>query len=248
MNNRLIKIFAVVLCMIFITVAAMAVSAVEGDEQDGGASSTVSAATSSVQSTVSAATSSVSGNSSKNNSDATESTASSSDTASDAVSGNANATTSSNATSLDNESGNAESSSATSSGTTSSKTNRPIHSTGDGGNNFISEDGDQLASHNATTSQTASTGSGLISEEYVEDDDSDIDYFEGKADTVASNIYKIIWIPILISLLCIGALIYVNIWFQKKYPKRAKSGANSQKKDGPHRRKKSKKFKFTIEK
>ena len=246
MNNRLIKIFAVVLCMIFITVAAMAVSAVEGDEQDGGASSTVSAATSSVQSTVSAATSSVSGNSSKNNSDATESTASSSDTASDAVSGNA--TTSSNATSLDNESGNAESSSATSSGTTSSKTNRPIHSTGDGGNNFISEDGDQLASHNATTSQTASTGSGLISEEYVEDDDSNINYFEGKADTVASNIYKIIWIPILISLLCIGALIYVNIWFRKKYPKRAKSGANSQKKDGPHRRKKSKKFKFTIEK
>jgi hypothetical protein len=51
-----------------------------------------------------------------------------------------------------------------------------------------------------------------------------------------------------LALICVAALVFVNIWFNKKYPKPQKAGAkDTAKKDGPHRRKKNKKFKFTIE-
>ena len=238
MKNRLFKLFTVVLCMVFIVAMAITVSAVEPDDE-GSALSSVGTGSSSSQSISNETSSIASSTVSSEISSKDITTATSSDV-----------TTSDETGSSDSEIGSQDSSGseATSSGTTSSKTNRPIQSTGDGGSNFIDQDGDQLASQNGTTSQDSSSGGALISEEYVEDDDTDVDFFEGKADTVASNIYKIIWIPILISLLCIGALIYVNIRFRKKYPKTAKAGANGDKKTGPKRRKKSKKFKFTIEK
>ena len=58
---------------------------------------------------------------------------------------------------------------------------------------------------------------------------------------MASRIYSVIWIPIVISLICIGALIYVNIAFRKKYgavkseEKVVKKTANRRKKQSRRR-------------
>ena len=106
--------------------------------------------------------------------------------------------------------------SPTSSSTTSSKVNKPIHSGGmSGSGTFV----DNVPSQNVSTEIEEP-----ISSEYVEGTDEEIDYYQGKATTVASDIYKIIWIPAVISVLCIAALVTVNVMFRKKYPK-AKSGA-----------------------
>ena len=255
MKKRWVAVLAVILCMSLLTALAMSVSATEqgslGSVPSSGASSTASAS-----SDLGGSSGGNSSNASPNSSGEVQSGSSSDVTsgiASDTSSGDdvSDGGSSADSTSAGQTNSGSEISSGTentSSGTTSSKVNRPIQSTGQGGNNFIDQDGDQLASQNASTSSGTASGDGLVSEGYVEDDDSDTNFFQGKATTVAENIYKVIWIPILLALICVAALVFVNIWFNKKYPKPQKADAKgAAKKDGPHRRKKNKKFKFTIE-
>ena len=55
-----------------------------------------------------------------------------------------------------------------------------------------------------------------------------------RATTIANDIYKVIWIPMLLIVLCIAALVIVNVMFRKKYPKTAKSGASRRGRSSSH--------------
>ena len=224
MNKHLTALLVVILCMALAVTFGMTAMATEsGDGSSEGGSASSEQITSSETDSVSTSTSSDSETSSGDETNS-ESGASSGDETSSGDENSSNEGTSSD---------------STSSGTTSSKVNKPIYSGGDAdGNKFVEQDFSSGTS--STTSSTVSTTSSSITvsdepigDEYVDDPEHD-DHFQGQATTVAGDIYKIIWIPAVISVLCIAALITVNVMFKKKYPKGQKSGSSH---EGPHRRK-----------
>ncbi len=225
MNKKTTAVLVAVLCMALIVVFGMTATATE---PDGSSSSATSV--SSEQSTTS---------SEETNSDASNDTSiSSSDEAS-----SGEETSSGEGTTSDSETSSGEGTSSdeetSSEETTSSKPNKPITSGGGHGSTFVDETGSQLASEN-TVSTELEVGEDFISGDYNEGIDEDIDeYYQGEEQGfVADNIYKIIWIPITIALLCIVGLIVVNVMFKKKYPKvksgTARNGRNSN--EAPKRR------------
>ncbi len=44
-------------------------------------------------------------------------------------------------------------------------------------------------------------------------------HFKGETKKAITSIYKVIWIPILLIVICVGALVYVNVFVAKKYKK-----------------------------
>lgn len=221
MNKRLVSAFAVIICMAIMTVAAMTVSATGENESE---SSNVSVSSSEQTGTISSEA--------QTSSDVTDSESSSDKTESESSS--EVQTSSKNDTSSGKETSSEESNSGgtSSTGTTSRK---PIHSGGGhGGSTFIDQDGSDLASQNAGTTVTSSEAE-LISSDYSEGTDEEIhNPFIARAVSAADDIYRIIWIPIVIAVLCIGGLVAVNIMFRKKYPKKSASGASRRSKGESH--------------
>lgn len=230
MNKRLTAILVVILCMSLSVMFGMTVTATESDssEPTSSVSSEQGGSTSSTEST---------GNESTDSEVTSSETESGSDVTSSGDGTSSDVTSSGDETSSDTSSG----SGSTSSETTSSKVNKPIYSGGDAdGNKFVEQDfssgtSSTASSKPSTTSSSVTVSDEPIGDEYVDDPEGDEDHFQGEATYVASDIYKIIWIPAVISVLCIAALITVNIMFKKKYPKTSRGGSSNS--EGPHRRK-----------
>lgn len=219
MYKRLTALLTVVLCMALVVAWSMTAMATEPDGSSSQQGSVTSSQTSQTDTDF--------------NSSETQSTDSSD--SSDASSGDE--VSSEDGTSSEN--GNESSSEVTSgdetssvdgtssSDTTTSKPNKPIYSDGGGGGStFIEQDPSQLASLNASTVVNSVASDEPISSEYIETDEEIDEYYQTKTSLVADGLVKYIWIPITVAVLCIAALITVNILFRKKYPKKAKNGAS----------------------
>ncbi len=231
MYKRLTAAFAVMLCLALLTAFGMTASATgEGD----GESQPTSSAVSSTEADSSEASSST---------DTSSSEVSDGEQSSSELSSSSDSSSSSD-TSSETDSESSDSSDASSenssSGTTSSRPHNTIHS---GGNyrddHFIPQDFTSSTSSqdSAASSNTDSTSSDVTS--YT--DSADEEQYKGKAVSLADGIYKYLWIPVVIALLCIGGLVAVNAMFRKKYPKAGKGSHgthSSSSHDGPHRRRK----------
>lgn len=219
MNKKLVSAFAVIICMVLIAVAAMTVSAT-GEEGNNSSYASVSSeqtgtGSSSVQTSSGETVSR--DDSSKESSSAGGQTSSDNDTSSE-IEPSSESTTSSEVK-------------TSSTGSTSSE-KRPINSTGGhGGSTFIEQNVSQIASQNTGTTSSEAE---LISSEYSEGTDEEIDHFVARATTIANDIYKIIWIPITLAVICVIALVTVNVLFKKKYPKTARSGVSRREKTTSH--------------
>ncbi len=119
--------------------------------------------------------------------------------------------------SVENESSEEQTSSA---GTTSSKpsSNKP------GGATFIDETG-SVVSTPQVQSDINEGDEALYDEDLGVEEE--IEFYEGgRVVTMSSLVTKNMWIPILISILCIGALIYVNVSFKLKFATGRTSSSN----------------------
>ncbi len=209
LKNLALALFNV-LCIVLIVVSAITVSAV-GEEDSSlsqGSSETSSAASQTSSSSDSDVSSSTDATSSDNESDSTSSGDGSSD--------------SSDSSELDTSSVDSDSSVESSFDSTSSKntsSKKPVHSTGGHGNTFISQDV-TTGNQSVITSSAAPT----VSVDYVESSD-DEEHYVARSNSAASEIYKIIWIPIVLIVLCTGGLVTANVMFRKKYPKKAEDSA-----------------------
>lgn len=209
LKNGALALFNV-LCIVLIVVSAITVSAV-GEEDS---SSQQSSETSSVTEQPSS--------SSDNDSSSTDSTVSnneSEDTSSIESDLESSDTSESDTSSIDGDSSEEDSSDSTSSKNTSSK--KPIHSTGGHGNTFISQD-----VTTGTQSVITSSAAPTVSVDYFESYDDDEEHYVARSNSAASAIYKIIWIPIVLIVLCTGGLVTANVMFRKKYPKKAEGGVS----------------------
>lgn len=123
----------------------------------------------------------------------------------------------------------------TSSSGTSSK--KPITSQGSGGGStFIDESGSQIGQNNSST--TVSVPGNLIgTEQDDEEEEDDGNHFTGKTTFAATSIYKIIWLPILLIVLCVGGLVYVNVFVKKQYAIQKSSKKSKYSKSKANRRK-----------
>ncbi len=213
MYKRLTALFTVVLCMALIVAWGMTATATEPNESSSQQGSVVSSQTSTPDTDVSSSESASTDSSDSSNDSSSEETSS------------GEGTSSSEETSSDEDTSSGEGS--TSSEVASSKVNKPIYSTGgSGGSTFIEQDPSQLASLNASTVVNSVASDEPISSEYTETDEEIEEFYQTKTSFVADGLVKYLWIPISIAVLCIAALITVNIMFRKKYPKKAKNGAS----------------------
>lgn len=214
MNKKLSAILVVILCMALMVAFGMTAAATEPD-----GSSSTETSVSSEQSTTS---SSIETSSDTTTSDASSEAASSSDeqNSSGEETSSEGETSSETDTSSDEE--------TSSEGTTSSKPNKPITSGGNpDSSKFIDETGSQLASENQVSTD-GEHDEDFVSGEYEDGVDEELDEeYEGEnGGFVADGIYKIIWIPITVAVLCIVALVVVNVMFRKKYPKNKKGASH----------------------
>ena len=200
------------LCIVLIVVSAITVSAVGEDDnlssqQSSEKSSAVSQSSSSSKDNESVSSDSSSSDNESEDTSSTESDSESSDTSE------------SDTSTSDGDEEEEDSSDSTSSKKTSSK--KPIHSTGGHGNTFISQ--------NVTTSAPStilSSVASTVSTEYFESYDDDEEHYVAHSNSAAKAVYKIIWIPIVLIVLCTGGLITANVMFRKKYPKKAEGSAS----------------------
>ena len=113
-----------------------------------------------------------------------------------------------------------ESSSEEETSSTASTTSKPGQSSAKpgGGSTFIDETGSNVTVSVPTVDVEEGDGEQLyIPDEEAEGVDEEIEEYEGgKVVAMSSLVYRYIWIPILIALLCIGALIYVNVFVKIK--------------------------------
>ena len=120
-----------------------------------------------------------------------------------------------------------ESSSDEATSSTTSTTSKPGQSSAKpgGGSTFIDETGSNVTGSIPTVDVEEGDEEQLYSpDEEAEGVDEEIEEYEGgKVVAMSSLVYRYIWIPILISLLCIGGLIYVNVFVRIKLA----SGTNS---------------------
>lgn len=212
-----------VLCIVLIVVSAMTVSAVGEEDSSSQQSSEASSVTEQPSSSL-------------DNDSSTDSTVSddeSEDTSSSESDSESSDASESDASSTDDDSSDADSSDSTSSKKTSSK--KPIHSTGGHGNTFISQD-----VTTGTQSVITSSAAPTVSVDYDESYDDDEEHYVAHSKSAANAIYKIIWIPIVLIVLCTGGLVTANVMFRKKYPKKTEGGAGrrSSKSRGAVRRRK----------
>lgn len=220
MYKRLTALFTVVLCMALIVAWGMTAAATEPNESNSQQASVTSSQTSEPETDGSSSESA--GTDSSDGSDASsgEETSSGDGTSSE----NENTSSSGDVSGDETSSGEG----TASQDNTSSKPSKPIYSTGgSGGSTFIEQDSSQLASLNASTVVNSVASDEPISSEYVENTDEEIEeYYQTKTSHVADGLVKYLWIPITIAVLCIAALITVNIMFKKKYPKKAKNSVS----------------------
>ncbi len=207
-----------VFCIALIVVCAMAASAV--GEQEGEPSENSSTGSVVITSSDSETSSEVGGDSSA------ESSSEENGSLSSEISSDSESDSSSSEVDSSNDNGSSETSS---SGTSSKK---PIHSTGDHGNTFIDQDltSDSTSTDNDTESSSSVSVTSSVSSDVYCGTDEDIDNYVGRTNSAANQVYKIIWIPIVLIVLCIGGLVTVNILFRKKYPKAPANGATRRKK------------------
>lgn len=216
MNKKLSAILVVILCMALTVAFGMTAAATEPD-----GSSSTETSVSSEQSTTS---SSIETSSDTTTSDVSSEAASSSDE----QNSSGEETSSEGETSSETDTDTSSDEETSSEGTTSSKPNKPITSGGNpDSSKFIDETGSQLASENQVSTD-GKHDEDFISGEYEEGVDEELDEeYEGEnGGFVADGIYKIIWIPITVAVLCIVALVVVNVMFRKKYPKNKKGASH----------------------
>lgn len=226
MYKRLTALLTIMLCMALIVAWGMTAAATEPDQSNSEQSSVTSSQTSDLNTDGSST-----GSDSSDSSDGSSGDETSSGDGTSSEDGNES---SSEVTSGDETS---SGEGTASDGTTSSKPSKPIYSDGGGGGNtFIDEDPSQLASLNASTVVNSVASDEPISSEYTETDEEIEEYYQTKTSLVADGLVKYLWIPITIAVLCIAALITVNIMFRKKYPKKAKNGVSRRSGSSSHQR------------
>ena len=216
MNKRIALALSAILCMVLIATAAITVSAT-GEDGDSGNNDSSSSISSLVDSSSSTSTSSeqTGGNEDENDGDEED---------------NEDGKDEENNSSADSDKD--EETETSSAASSSASSHAPIISDGGhGGNTFIEQDVSQLTSLNTGTMSSEAV---LISSDYSEGTDEELEHYVARATTIANDIYKVIWIPILLIVLCIAALVIVNVMFRKKYPKTAKSGASRRGKTSSH--------------
>lgn len=216
MNKRIALALSAILCMVLIATAAITVSAT-GEDGDSGNNDSSSSISSLVDSSSSASTSSeqTGGNEDENDGDEED---------------NEDGKDEENNSSADSDKD--EETETSSAASSSASSHAPIISDGGhGGNTFIEQDVSQLTSLNTGTTSSEAV---LISSDYSEGTDEELEHYVARATTIANDIYKVIWIPILLIVLCIAALVIVNVMFRKKYPKTAKSGASRRGRSSSH--------------
>lgn len=217
MRQKLLSIITITVCLILM--AAAAVTAVATGTDENGSESSSSQNTQTEPSSSSSATESdgnetESSSSAQSSSQESSSSESSSQESSSAQSSNESSKESSSKeeASEPDEDEDEDEDETSSSGTSSRK---PITSVGAGdGKTFISETGSEIAEGNSGDVSIPGDTAGTDPDGEISPDD---EHFEGEATTFASSIYKVIWIPILISLLCIGGLIYINLIWSKQH-------------------------------
>ena len=215
MNKRIALALSAILCMVLIATAAITVSAT-GEDGDSGNNDS-SSISSLVDSSSSTSTSSeqTGGNEDENDGDEED---------------NEDGKDEENNSSADSDKD--EETETSSAASSSASSHAPIISDGGhGGNTFIEQDVSQLTSLNTGTMSSEAV---LISSDYSEGTDEELEHYVARATTIANDIYKVIWIPILLIVLCIAALVIVNVMFRKKYPKTAKSGASRRGRSSSH--------------
>ena len=216
MNKRIALALSAILCMVMIATAAITVSAT-GEDGDSGNNDSSSSISSLVDSSSSTSTSSeqTGGNEDENDGDEED---------------NEDGKDEENNSSADSDKD--EETETSSAASSSASSHAPIISDGGhGGNTFIEQDVSQLTSLNTGTMSSEAV---LISSDYSEGTDEELEHYVARATTIANDIYKVIWIPILLIVLCIAALVIVNVMFRKKYPKTAKSGASRRGRSSSH--------------
>lgn len=216
MNKRIALALSAILCMVLIATAAITVSAT-GEDGDSGNNDSSSSISSLVDSSSSTSTSSeqTGGNEDENDGDEED---------------NEDGKDEENNSSADSDKD--EETETSSAASSSASSHAPIISDGGhGGNTFIEQDVSQLTSLNTGTMSSEAV---LISSDYSEGTDEELEHYVARATTIANDIYKVIWIPILLIVLCIAALVIVNVMFRKKYPKTAKSGASRRGRSSSH--------------
>ena len=216
MNKRIALALSAILCMVMIATAAITVSAT-GEDGDSGNNDSSSSISSLVDSSSSTSTSSeqTGGNEDENDGDEED---------------NEDGKDEENNSSADSDKD--EETETSSAASSSASSHAPIISDGGhGGNTFIEQDVSQLTSLNTGTTSSEAV---LISSDYSEGTDEELEHYVARATTIANDIYKVIWIPILLIVLCIAALVIVNVMFRKKYPKTAKSGASRRVRSSSH--------------
>ena len=97
-----------------------------------------------------------------------------------------------------------------------------------GGKTFIDETG----SGSDILIGSVESGNNTQTDERPADDDENIDFFEGKVSTFAGKIYKVIWLPIVLSVICIAALIYVNVVLKNRLIPAQAHGASRRSRSG----------------
>ena len=124
--------------------------------------------------------------------------------------------TSSEEASSEEDTSSAEGTTSNEETSSSDTTSKPKPSKPSGGT-FIDETG-SVVSLPQTESETDESGEGTVYEDEDMGVEEEIEHYEGgKVVTMSSLVTRYMWIPILISLLCIASLIYVNITFKAKY-------------------------------
>lgn len=232
MKRDLISVLTIILCLSLMFAATMTVMATE---PEGGAES------SSSQNTETEVSSSDEGIGSDESSEENESSSSDESSGDETSSDESSSEESSDESSEDGESSDESSEEETSSEETSSK--KPIYSNGaGGGSTFIDENDSQIAEGNSSiVSSEPTTSSGTSSTGEIQPED---EHFEGEATTVKDKIFKVIWIPIVVSVLCIAGLVYVNLFWNKHskpiHSARTSSQNNDSKSTGAKRRKRKK--------
>ena len=207
MKNKSLSFLTIVVC-VCIMLAATTVAMAVPDSSD--VSSVASSENSSVDSS-SEVSSDASGEiSSDNVSDAQGSDSSDTSDTSDVLDSSDSSDSSedgSSDTSSEGDSSEDSSSDNPSSGTTTSRPH--ITSQGAGGttNSFIQEDPSDLSQNNSMTSSTSS--------DTTEGDDEGYYVENTEVTNFAKKIYKVIWIPIVIAVLCVVGLLYVNVMYKK---------------------------------
>lgn len=91
-----------------------------------------------------------------------------------------------------------------------------------------------MPSYDSSTESTSSEAEMISSDISESVDEEEIDYFQAKVASASKGIYKIIWIPIVLSILCIGGLVTVNVLFRKKYPKKGTAPSRRRNKSHSH--------------